>query len=223
MQPVVATGITLPADFPTTSYDTLNKLVGEKYNKHSLFFDFAGAWNAVSYRYLAMTEAGEHFTRCLTRDGASPPPKSRYKQETGLFVFFSAGFATLESAFYALYSVGGMTANSPFRLDTEEERRSISPKFVAAAYQRHFPSDPLVPILRQVLEDPGFEKFRTVRNTLTHRTAPGRNVFMSDRPTEWRLTNAPFDASITADGRADVSRLLSRILVAAAEFGSRVL
>lgn len=70
--------------------------------------EFAGAWNAVAYRFQALVEAGDQFAISLTGDGPHPPPEPRYHQEKSLIEFFAAGFDTFESAFYGLFAIGTM-------------------------------------------------------------------------------------------------------------------
>jgi len=190
--------------------------------------EFRGAWNAVAYRFQAMTEAGDAFANTLEKYGAHPPPKERYEQESYLSTFFSSGFATFESAFYGLYALGGMVNGSPLSLATAKDKQSVSPSRVHTAFSKAFAGDSSLAAIDAILNDIEFKTFRETRNILTHRTAPGRTMYVGiggdkDLPTEWKLNNMPLDKTIATQGRSHVARLLTAIVDTCTDFGTRML
>jgi hypothetical protein len=62
-------------------------------------------------------------------------------------------------------------------------------------------------------------------NVLTHRTAPGRRIYVSIGvedavPTEWKLNNSLLDETISTDGRKQLARVLGVLLTGSAAFAS---
>jgi hypothetical protein len=62
-----------------------------------------------------------------------------------------------------------------------------------------------------------------VRNVLTHRTAPGRTIFVSigsdtDLPPRWKIDNISLDENTAASRRTHASRMLGALLSAGADF-----
>jgi hypothetical protein len=219
-------GLDMPDDFPATEYEKTFAVVRVKRDTDPLFQEFGGAWNAVAYRYQAMIDAGDSFANSIKLCGTSPPPNERYGQEKNLLEFFSAGFATFEAAFYGLYAIGAMVAASGLTLATPRDRQAVSPSKTQAALARVFPNDAAAALLATVIADDEFKAFRETRNVLTHRTAPGRTMFVGiggydEVPTEWKLNNQALDASISTRGRAQVSRLLTALAAISAEFAQR--
>lgn len=210
-------GIQVASDFPTTEYLAIHGLVVSTNQHHELYKHFAGAWNALSYRYKAVTEHGDEFISSLKEHGSSPPPEERYAQEKLLFDFFSASFSCFESTFYAFYAVGAFISPEDFNLATERDQQKVSPNSAKEAFAKAFPSEKFVSDVQALFKDVEYQKIRETRNVLTHRTAPGRTMFVSlgtdDAPaTEWKLNNSPMDESIVLHTRKELSRMLGNIL-----------
>jgi hypothetical protein len=107
--PLSTTGLSMPSDFPVADYDSVHKKVQpHAQTAADIYEQFGGAWNALSYRFLAVAEYEAAFDASLTSVGSSPVPTERYRQERDLFGFFSNGFAVLETAFYGLFSLGAL-------------------------------------------------------------------------------------------------------------------
>lgn len=224
---VVATlptnGLTVPGDFPTIPYGLIYEAVVSKYAAHPLYEHYAGAWNALGYRFRACIDSGDAFASLIKTHGATPLPEDRYLQEKALFDFFSSGFSVFESAFYGLYTIGAFLAAGAFPLASEREQQQVSPTRTKDAFAREFPTDPIVAAFSTLFADPEYQKWREVRNVLTHRTAPGRRIYVSignDNvlPTEWKLNDSPLDISIATNGRRELGRLLTHLLDAGAQF-----
>jgi hypothetical protein len=225
---LISVGLDAPPDFPADRYNECQLMAEQRRAAHAVMPEFRGAWNAVAYRFQAMTEAGNAFANALDSHGAHPPPKERYEQESCLNTFFSSGFATFESAFYGLYALGAMINGSPLSLATAKDKQSVSPSRVHTAFLRAFAGDSSLTGIDAVLNDNEFKTFRETRNILTHRTAPGRVMYVGiggdqDLPTEWKLNNMPLDRTIATQGRSHVARILTTIVETCTDFGTRML
>ena len=94
------------------------------------------------------------------------------------------------------------------------------------SYIEAFPNDPVLSSFSSLFSDPAFQQMREIRNILTHRTAPGRRMYVSvgdeDIPaTEWKLNDVPIDESIVENTSQELSRLFKSLLVASEDFSKR--
>ncbi len=159
----------MPSDFPTEHYVSINQRAGT----HSTSQEhFAGAWNAVAYRFDAVNEYHTALTTSLdsSRYGVVGPERSR--QERDLFGFFSNGFSVFEAAFYGLFSLGALVCAAGFPIATPKEQKRIGPSFTAIQIQKAFPGDPILEVMTSVITDPAYVDWGDVRHVLTHRVAP---------------------------------------------------
>jgi hypothetical protein len=214
--PLSTTGLSMPSDFPVADYDSVHKKVQPHVQTAAdIYEQFGGAWNALSYRFLAVAEYEAAFDASLTSVGSSPVPTERYRQERDLFGFFSNGFAVLETAFYGLFSLGALLSPQNFPIATCKDKRKISPTSTAAAITKAFPSDPINLVISAILNDPDYLEWRDIRNILTHRVAPCRKFFEGgdDDPTDqWKIKSIPLNGALASERRADLSRLTSVLL-----------
>lgn len=223
-RPTLSTnGLAVPPGFPVAEYEAVHKLMATKHGNHALYSHYAGSWNALAYRYRAYIDSGQQFADLFTAHGSAPSPQERYLQERALFDFFSAGFSVFECTFYALYTFGAMLASSGFSLASERDQQRVTPTRTKEAFTTVFPSDPILNIFSTLFADPEYQRLREIRNILTHRTAPGRRIYVSlgddmDLPTEWKLNNSPLDASIVSTGVRELNRLLSELIGATSTF-----
>lgn len=192
---------------------------------HELYEHYAGAWNAVAYRFEAAVEAGDDFEASLKSHGSAPTPNERYRQDQALAGFFSSGFSVFESVFYALHTIAAFIEPASFSLATPKARQQVSPTLTSAAYKRVFPSDPILGAFEELFADPTYIEWREIRNILTHRTAPGRTMYVGigddDAPeTEWKLNSIPLDGAMVRGRRTEVARMLSTLLTAVSAFVS---
>src|SRR3989442_15988282 len=105
----------MPADFPVEPYQALHARITQKMSfQTDTGKQFAGAWNAVAYRFIATAEDDEAFSQSVRAYGGAPSPKQRYEQERCLFGFFTAGLATLESFCYGLFAVASIVDPTNF-------------------------------------------------------------------------------------------------------------
>lgn len=216
-------GLIVQNDFPAASYGEIHKLVAGNWSTHALYEHFTGAWSAVAYRFRDLVDCGDAFIELLKTYGTAPEPEERYQQEKSLFGFFSSGFSTFESLFYGLFTIGAFIAPAAFPLLTPKDQQQVSPIRAKDAFKKAFATDPIITVITGILADPDFQRWREVRNVLTHRTAPGRRMYVSigsddTPPDEWKLNNVPLDTSIISSNRVALTRLLKELLTATQTF-----
>jgi hypothetical protein len=219
-------GMTMPADFPVQAFESVHgRLAHFSDRRPTLHVHFAGAWNALSYRYLSLIEHGDAFTASIVVHGAAPDAQRRYQQERDLFGFFSNGFSVFESFFYGMYAIGALLDPARFPLETPADQQRVTPARTVDAYSKAFPVDRILDAFRCFVNDSAYKECREIRNVLTHRSAPGRTIFVtfegSEAPTdEWKISNIPLDKDTVPIRRRHISRLMTAALEAARIFVS---
>lgn len=212
----------MPSDFPSEPYDEVSRRVGS-FSTHTpaTLSHFAGAWNAVAYRYSACADYDVAFTDSIRCYGDAPPPQERNLQERCLFGFFVSGLAALESIYYGLFAVGALLNPAHFPLSTDNEMRAVNPRSTADHYFRVFPSEGITNVLLQLEQSQEFKDWREIRNILAHRTAPGRIIHASttgiDSPALWR-TGIPLDTNTTTSRRTWLAAKLTLLITEANAF-----
>ena len=210
-------GLSPHPDFPRQSYETINDAVSANWSKTELYSHFAGAWNALAYRFQGAVDAGVQFQQSLIVHGPYPVPAERYQQERALFDFFSNGFSAFEAAFYGMFVIGAFIDPANFPLATPKDQQRVSPSQSAEAYRRAFPTDPILDVHTALFADPAYQRLREMRNVLTHRTSPGRRIFVSvgsddSPPVEWKLNDLPLDETLVPGRQAELARLTTDLL-----------
>jgi hypothetical protein len=225
---VNTTGLLMPGDFPVAAYQAVHmKLVPYAEKNNLVYAQFAGAWNAISYRFNALDEYDELFSSSIAKYGAGPPADERYRQERDLFGFFSNGFSTFEALFYGAFSAAALVRPAAFPIATAQDQRRITASQTAAAYATAFPGDPILAALKTVITDPAYVELRDVRNVLSHRSAPGRTIHVAigeePAPDQWKLENIILDEKTTATRRSRIAKVLTEATEAFQKFASAVL
>jgi hypothetical protein len=210
--PLSPNGLVMPPDFPVAAYESVYKRVEPRARtSNDIYEHFAGAWNAIAYRFIALTEYEAAFSTSIANVGAGPDPTERCRQERDLFGFFSNGFSIFEATFYGLFSLGAFLSSISFPIGTPRDQQRISPASTIAAIASAFPSDPINKVISTVVSDPAYVDWREVRNILTHRAAPGRQFFVGgdDKlPDQWKIKNISLDAKMAPMRRVERSRLV---------------
>lgn len=224
-QPLSTVGIVPPEDFPVTPYEAIHSVVSASRGtyRHS-FAQFAGAWNAVCYRYLSCAEHDEAFTASLRRASASPPPDERYIQERELFGFFVTGLASIESLCYGLFAIGSMLDADSFPIADPKDMRRVDPKRTANRFEQAFPDDAVTAKLREMVAARGFRQWSDIRNILAHREAPGRHFYRGgpfNGAALW-LNGIPLEEDFTACRRKWLAHTIGAIMQASLEFAQRL-
>ena len=223
VSPLTANGLVPHDDFPLKPYEAVHAKVVAEWSAKPSYHHYAGAWNALAYRFHGSIDAGAKFQKSLRDFGAHPAPHQRYKQEEALFNFFSNGFAAFEALFYGLFAVRSLIDAVAFPLTTAKEQQRVTPSYTNDAFKRAFPNDPLLDAFASLLNDTSYQKWREMRNVLTHRAAPGRRIYVgigSDDapPVEWKLNDLPLDSTLVPKHQLELARLISDALDATTKF-----
>lgn len=222
MNPLKTNGLIIQ-NFPQNEYEIIHSILSSKYAERKEYEHFAGAWNAVAYRYKATIDHGNYFIKLLKQDGTTPPPEERYLQEKALFDHFSSCFSVFESICYGFFAIGSIISPEYFSINDSADQRKISPETTKRTFQNAFPDEQITKALIELISDPAFENIRNTRNILTHRTSPGRKIYLNigkdeSPPTEWKLNNKPLDEFIVESNEENMKRLLNNLLNAGEEF-----
>jgi hypothetical protein len=213
----------MPLDFPTEAFERAYGRVSTRASGLASYSHFVGAWNAISFRFQTMVDEGAAFTASITAPNAAGDIALRYSQERHLFGFFGSAFSIFEAYFYGMFAIGNILLPASFPLATAKDQQGVSPASTQRAYQAAFAGNALLTALQSVMADGAYTELKEVRNILTHRTAPGRTIFVGigtdeELPATWKLNNIPLDAQLTSSRRAHVARLMGTLLNAAATF-----
>ena len=227
---VTVAGEKLPEDFPSTAYGAVRACMQNRRPANEDLWDqYGGAWNAVAYRYLACAESDEAFTQSIKRkQGDAPPAPYRYKQERDLFLFFVAGLSSFEAFCYGIHAIAAFIIPKSFPLDTDSDRRAVTPERTRDRLQATFPREQLTSTLNSVLATHEMRKWKEIRNVLIHRTHPGREIRVGGPPTNpssssrWKV-GIDINVNTTSERRLWLSDTLGQLLGDAAKFAQQQL
>lgn len=217
-------GISPGIGFPCVTYDSLSSQLGiATLMGLPAWKQFAGAWNAVAYRYKACAEHDIAFTESFNRSSASPSQPERYIQERELFGFFCTGFSAMEACCYALFSIASLHNPSNFRLSTDEHFRVTTVGRIARAFNNYFPGKAFTTILLKIYLSKEFNDWKEARNILTHRAQPGRTAYVGgekDEQTVWQLCDISIDQRTTSSRMHWLRQTINDLVGCAASFCS---
>lgn len=216
-------GLPYHEDFPAKAYEAVHTHVLDNWSAEPTYFQYSGAWNALAYRFHGVIDAGARFQKSLKDHGAHPSPLQRYQQEEALFSFFSNGFSAFEAAFYAFFAVGSFIDSNAFPLFTMKEQQRVSPSYTAETFKRAFPNNALLVEFAKLFAEPSYQRWRDMRNVLTHRAAPGRRVFVGigtddAPPVEWKLNDLPLDSNLVPKHQRELAQLINDVVLAFERF-----
>ncbi|KYC31730.1 hypothetical protein A0J57_13995 [Sphingobium sp. 22B] len=223
MSPLAPNGLIPHVDFPAEPYEAVHADVAARWSGAASYRQYSSAWNALAYRFHGAVDAGDAFQRSLAKFGSHPAPQQRYQQEEALFNFFSNGFSAFESLFYGLFAIGSFIDSSAFPLTSPREQQRVSPSHTNDAYKRAFPGDPILAAFASIFDDPSYQRWRDMRNVLTHRAAPGRRIYVGigsgdAPPVEWKLNDLPLDECMVPARQSELAKLISGVLSATKTF-----
>jgi hypothetical protein len=215
-------------DFPLSRHNQIAESI-VRYQDQSAWKHFAGAWNAVRYRYTAMAEYAEAFATSIKIHGISPAEPLRYQQDRDLFCFASNAVSVFDSFYYALYAFGALLRPNEFQYlgQSEEEEWKITIKSTKQHYQASFINDAIVQNLETLSEDNAFKNDLVgMRNFLVHRATPARHFQMGNPdkpPAVIRIgsKDIALDEKVTELLTAEARRLLEAYLASMESFVGR--
>jgi hypothetical protein len=178
--------IEMPEDFSVTPYENIIKsiVLAREADKHpgswhpESWREFACAWNAVAYRFCSCAEHDVAFTEAMKRPEKFSKSHEIYIQERELFCFFVSGMSVIESTCYALFAVGSMLDVRTFPIATPEDKRKINPEMTADKFGSAFAFESISSILQQLIGSEDYQEWKTMRNIISHRSAPPRTLFV---------------------------------------------
>jgi hypothetical protein len=183
--------LALPSGFPDDLFEAVKDRILAKMPSSSLERDqLGGGHSGVRYRLRACADYSKDFVKCVQRAGNAPPPEDRYQQERQLFGFFVSGIAALDSFNFFLYFTAAYV--QPDRFPTQKPR-DITLKQTAEALGKVFPDEKITSSLIDLVKDDRFKEWKTFRNILAHRSAPGRMMYKSfesslpDPAADWKI------------------------------------
>jgi len=208
-------GITLPVDFPRLPYEAIHEYCQPKMKPNPPlpmnWEQYAAAWNAIAYRFLAVTDHDQAFASAITKHSNF----DRYLQERELFNFFVAGLSTIETFLYGIYFLASIASPSDFPVS---DPRSITLKTTSQKFTNTFPNEAITSRLEALTKNSDFVEWCDVRNILAHRCAPGRIIHRVLSPATnppndiWKLYNIPLSSDTTGLKRKWLSQTLTELL-----------
>jgi hypothetical protein len=220
----------VPDDFPLALLEQFHDAVWtHRESNPAECGQWAGACNALHYRFLACAEADETFRSSLTSAGPAPPPPERARQEKALFAFFSSGLSALECLGFGLYHVGAIVDPHGFTA----QPKNIWLSTVVKSYGAQFQGERIAAELSAVEGSAGLREWKNARNILMHQVSPPRSHFARLEDTLGSTAEPPDNAlersdwlgeelssATTADPRAWLVTSLTEILEGACDFAS---
>lgn len=210
-------GANMPLDFAVAVFDRLNARVAAMPGRSEpAWSQFAGAWNAVGYRFLAAAQADARFVVASRRN-------DRLRQELELFAFVSTACGAVECMAYAVHALGAMLAPDAFPMRSETERRAIKLSTTARRLESRYPVDPLAALFCRIGEDDQWRELVDWRDIEIHRGTPGRLIHLSaggpaPPPDMWQIgahrgTDVPVGPDLTHAKRKWLAMTIDEVLV----------
>jgi hypothetical protein len=224
MRPLAINSYTMPADFPADAFENVFE-AAQRHSESQSHGHFIGAWNAVSYRYVALAEYDKSFTSSIKKHGVAPASgQARYEQERDLFGFAGNAYSAFDAFYYAMFAIGAFVEPKIFVLATAADESKVNITTTHRKYEEAFPSNPILAAFKKFSDDPDRVQLSQVRNMLTHRAAPPRafqlTVGSKDAGPTAQITrvNLELNKNTTSLLRKNVSRLLVSCVKAAETF-----
>lgn len=166
------------ADFPQDPYDAIHHRLEHFANspQGTTWRQFAGAWNAVAYRFQACAEYDETFRSDFARLGVNAGGLDRYRQERDTYGCIVNACSVIEAFYYAAYAMGSLLQPTDFPITSRGSQRGINTESATTRFERHFARDPFAATLRAMIGDPMWPKLKDRRNVLIHRAAWAKDV-----------------------------------------------
>ena len=173
----------------------------------------ASRWIGIVYRFRSCAEHDEAFAESANKFGGNPSQPETYYQDRELFGFFVTGLS---------FAVGSLLDPNNFPLTTDKHMRNVNPTKTVRQFSVSFPNESITAALQDVTSQQEYKDWKTIRNTLAHRTNPGRVIYVSTvgplRTAEWMLQNIPMDSKATASRRRWLANSLRDLLAEADTF-----
>jgi hypothetical protein len=222
-------GLNMPDDFPAEAYNAVYTRVSPKQKLYPIPWpEWAGAWNALAYRFQSLADHDAAFTGSVRNYGDAPGHEERYLQERELFSFFVTGLSAIECFCYGIYAIVSMIDPTNFPMATFQDRKRVTPQKTADLFDKHFQADAMTVTLQRLLGHTEFEKWEGWRNLLAHRVTPGRALTLARTGGAWKdvelktgKETLTIDTNTTSSRRAWLSKTLGDLLTESGAFTDR--
>ena len=224
-------GFEPPADFPQDPYDAIHHRLEHLANspQGTTWRQFAGAWNAVAYRFQACAEYDESFRSDFVRLGVTAVGLDRYRQQRDTYGCIVNACSVIEAYYYAAYAMGSLLRPTGFPILSRSSQRGIKPGSATACFENHFAGDPFAATLRALIDDRSWAELNDMRHVLVHRAAWAKDVRRSFggpaapavdriRLSDYHLVDLDLAPELTSGPRSWVAMNLSRAIEAAGVF-----
>lgn len=226
-------GFEPPADFPQDPYDAIHHRLEHLANspQGKSWSQFAGAWNAVAYRFQACAEYDESFRSDFARLGVNAGGLDRYRQQRDTYGCIVNACSVIEAFYYAAYAIGSLLRPTGFQITSGPSQKGINPESATTLFERYFAGEPFAATLRALIDDRSWAALNDMRNVLIHRAAWAKDVVRSAggpatpavdriRLSDYHLDDLDLAPELTSGPRAWVAANLSLAIDAADVFAA---
>ena len=181
MAVLITVGFEPPADFPQDSYEAIHRRLEHLASspQGQIWKQFAGAWNAVAYRFQACAEYDDSFGSDFARFGVNAGGLDRYRQQRDTYGCVANACSVIEAFYYAAYAIGSILLPADFAMTSGPAQRNINPPNTTTQFEHSFATDPFTAALRALADDGDWAVLNDIRNVLIHRAAWAKDVARS--------------------------------------------
>lgn len=227
-------GFEAPTDFSAPSYNAVHHHLEHvaATDMVETWRQFAGAWNAVAYRFQACAEHDEAFQTDFTRVGANTAGLEGYRQQRDTYECVVNACSVIEAFYYGVHAIGSLLEPLIFPMDSVVAHRNVSPRATVRRYEKAFPDDRIRDSLARTVGDPEWLRLNELRNVLVHRAAWAKHVTRSlgdeavldadwMRLSDYHLADIELGPGVTSAPRQWVAAALGVLSANAADFTER--
>jgi hypothetical protein len=210
-------GIRMPADFALEPYEVIHRQM-TAHLARTPWLEWAGAWNAIAYRFVSMADHDAAFRRLIARSDAPPPPE-RYRQERELFGFFVNGLAVVESVSYGAFAMASIHDPTGFPMTTPGQKKAVTPTLTADRFRKSTLGTEFSAKISGLINSTEFREWSDVRNVVAHRVSPARVIWRGgEKSGQAHWMDIPLNDATTTTRRQWLSTELAELLRAVAVF-----
>jgi hypothetical protein len=215
-------GILPPGLFPKQHYELIFASVGKHYQTHPNFQHFAFAWNGVAHRFNGAIDIAQQMKTSFVQSPSASNSAYRHIEDQNLLYFFCSALSAIECSFYALGAISNFMVGKP-SFATEDDKKKIIPRNVIETLMKHFPKSSAMPALQDAIDlsiipESPYRKLHSLRNVLSHRGQPGRELFSDSNITKLMHVNLPLDSNFIDSHCNCMATVVSSILQSMVEF-----
>ena len=207
----------MSTEFPEAIYESVRARMAQLKESFPQWGEFSAGWMAVLRRYEACRDHHRAFTAIV--------PKNRYIEERKLFEFFFTGQSAIESFCYSLFAISSKLRPQEFPMDSEGDKKSITPRKTSKLFKQLFPDAQLTGLLTKLIDDAKYKEWKDIRDVLAHRSHEGRTIMLSTVsfvPDLW-INNIEIDKHTTETRFEWLSSMIANLVKATDDFTEKEL